>query len=101
MVLAKSVGHEVEGWFFNLDTAAACIAQRQQLFVHRLRHIPNHLTLVFVFRRVNIQEKRHNWRATSNKLDRFASFRLSDAPQLRIIERPVLDPTKCGQRQPV
>ena len=75
----------------DLDAAAAGVAQRQQLLVHRLRHVPDHLPLVFVFRRVDVEEQRHHLRAAGAELDRLARLSLREAPQLRIIERPVLD----------
>src|ERR1039458_8548522 len=43
VVLAISVRHEVEGGLLDLYAAAAGVAQRQQLLVHGLRHIPDHL----------------------------------------------------------
>jgi hypothetical protein len=91
VVFAVGVRHEVEGGFLDLDAAAAGVAQRQQLFVHRLRHVPDDLALVLVVRRVNIQEQRHHLRAAGAELDRLARLRLRDAPQLGIVERAVLD----------
>ena len=56
MVLPKRIRHKVERWFLNLNAPAAGIAQRQQFFIHRLRHIPDYLALVFVLGRVDVEE---------------------------------------------
>ena len=91
VVLAISICHEVKGRLFDLDTTAACVSQCQQLLVHRFRHVPNDLALVLVFGCVNVKEECHDLRATRAKLDGLACFCLRNAPQLRIIEGPVLD----------
>ena len=91
VVLAVGVGHKVKRRLLNLNTAAAGVAEGYQLFVHGLGHVPDHFAIVFVFGRVNVEEKRHHLRAASPELDRLTRLALGDAPHLCVIERPVLD----------
>src|SRR6266478_621008 len=91
VVLAKGVGHKVERRLLNLDAPTAGIPQGYQFLIHRFRHIPDHLALVLVLGRVDVQEERHHLRTTRAEFDRLASLSLRDAPQLRVIERPVID----------
>src|ERR1035438_5057339 len=91
MILAVGIGHEVKRGLFDLDAAAAGRAQRQQLLIHRLRHVPDDLAFVLVVRSVDIQEQGHHLRTACTELDRLAGLSLRDAPDFGIVERPVLD----------
>ena len=86
VILAEGVGHEVERRLLDLYAPAAGVAQREQLLVHGFRHVPDHLTLVRVLRRVDVEKQRHDLRAAGAELDRLAGLALRHAPQLRVIE---------------
>ncbi len=91
VVLAEGVGHEVERRLLDLNQPAAGVAQREELGVHRFGHVPDHLALVLVFLRVDVEEQRHHLRAARAKADGLARLRLRHPPELRVAERPVLD----------
>src|SRR4051794_3906190 len=84
----ERVGHEVQRGFLDLNAAAAGVAQRQQLLVHRDSHVPHDLAIVGVLVGVNVEKQTHDLRAARAKTDGFACLALGDAPDLRVIERP-------------
>ncbi len=91
VVLAEGVGHEVEARLFDLDALAAGVAQGQQLLVHRHGQVPDHLALVLVLGRVDVEEQAHHLRAAGAELDRLAALGLGHAPDLGVVQRAVLD----------
>ena len=99
---AVGVGHEVQRRLFDLDAAAAGVAEREQLLVHRHGHVPDHLAVVLVLVGVDVEEQAHDLGAAGAEAHRLARLALGDAPDLRVVERAVLDlagdprPAPCG-----
>src|ERR1019366_4972289 len=91
MVAAEGVGPEVQGWLLDLDALAAGVAQRQQLFVHRHCHVPDHLPIVLILLSVNIKEQPHHLRGTGAEADGPGGLALRHPPDLGVVQRPVLD----------
>ena len=91
VVRAVGIGPEMERWFLDLNTFAAGVAQRQKLFIHGYRHVPDDFLVFFVFRGVEIQEKSHDLGAAGTETDGPGGFALGHAPDLGVIERPMLD----------
>ena len=88
---AEGVGHEMKGGLFDLDTATASIAQGEQLLVHCDRHVPDDLAVVLVLAGVDVQEQAHHLRAAGAESDGLPRLALRDAPDLRVVERPMFD----------
>jgi hypothetical protein len=82
----------MERRFFDLNASAAGVAQRQQLGVHRHGHVPDHLARILVRVGVSVEEQAHDLRAAGAETHRLRRFALGDPPDLRVVERPMLDP---------
>src|SRR5947207_6016534 len=88
---AERVRHEVQRRLFYLNTSAPGVPQREQLLVHRDGHVPDYFAIVLVLLRMNVEKETHHLRAASAEAHGLAGLALRDAPDLRVIERTVLD----------
>ena len=88
---AEGVGHEVQRRLLDLDAAAAGVAKREELRVHRDGHVPDDLAVVLVLVGVDVEEEAHDLRAAGAEADRLLRLALREAPDFGVVERAVLD----------
>ena len=70
----------------DLEEPAPGGAQGEQFLVHRLGHVPDHLAMVGVLRRVNVEEEAHHLGAAGAELHGMPGARLREPPDLRVVE---------------
>ena len=75
-------------------TEAAGVAQGQQFRVHRHGQVPDHLALVLVLGRVDVQEQAHHLRATGAELHRLAALGLRMGGQDPVVFGPEIRPRR-------